>query len=60
MVYLTVAKKFSLRMELKDYIKDSVFPFLVFLPIEPFILGRSKYNFSGYDAGKRFIWGSDQ
>lgn len=47
-------------MELKDYIKDSVFPFLVFLPIEPFILGRSKYNFSGYDAGKRFIWGSDQ
>jgi len=47
-------------MELKVYIKDSVFPFLVFLLIEPFILGKFEYNFSGYDAGKRFIWGSDQ
>jgi hypothetical protein len=58
--YLIVAKKFLLRTESKGYIKDSVFLCLVFSLIEPFISGKYKSNFSGYDAGKRFIWGSDQ
>lgn len=46
-------------MELKDYIKDFSFQFWVFLLIVHFILGKYFNNYSGYDAGKRFIWGSN-
>ena len=47
-------------MESKVYIKVSVFQFLVSSPTEPFISGKSYIIGRGYDAGKRFIWGSTE
>jgi hypothetical protein len=47
-------------MESKDCIEDSVFLFLVVLFTEHSISGKYNINFSGYDAGIRFLWGTDR
>lgn len=59
-VFSIVAEKSWPRMESKDYIKVSVFQFLVSSLTELSILGKFLINFRGYDAGKRFIWGNEQ
>lgn len=48
-------------MELLVSIKDLVYQLLVYLYTEHYILGINNeiYYFSGYDAGKRAIWGDD-
>lgn len=43
-----------------DFIKGSVCQYLVFSPTEPSISGINDIIFRGYDAGKSFIWGSEQ
>jgi len=57
---LTAVEKLLQKMESPVSIKDSLFQLLVFSHTEHFISGNIFGNFSGYDAGKRFIWGSDQ
>ena len=58
-VYLTVVKKLSLKTESTAFTKASVFQLLVFSLTEHSISGNfCLIFFSGYDAGKRFIWGT--
>lgn len=43
-----------------ESIKDLAYQLLVYLFIELYTLGNLNHNdFSGYDAGKRAIWGDD-
>ena len=58
--YSIVAKKYSLKMEFKVFIKALEFQFSVSSPIELSISGITILNDRGYDAGKRFIWGSTE
>ena len=47
-------------MELKDCIKDLEFLSSVFSLTELFTSGNFKLIVRGYDAGKQFIWGTEQ
>ena len=58
--FLIVVKKSSLKMEFQDCIKDLVSRLLVSSHIEHSISGKYSFNSRGYDAGKRFIWGTEQ
>jgi hypothetical protein len=60
MGFLIVAKKLLPRMELKDCIKDLEFLSSVFSLTELFTSGNFKLIVRGYDAGKQFIWGTEQ
>jgi hypothetical protein len=48
------------RMELTDCIKDLESQSLVFSLTELFTSGNFYLIFRGYDAGKQFIWGTEQ
>ena len=58
--FLIAVKKSSLKMEFQACIKDLVSQWLVSLHTELSISGKYSFNSRGYDAGKQFIWGTEQ
>jgi hypothetical protein len=60
MGFSTAVKKSSPKTESKACIKDSASQSSVSSHTELSISGKYSFNFRGYDAGKQFIWGTEQ